>query len=79
MICDSRRLLERYFEAVAQRGRSRENWRFYLDYLFRGVDFAGRTMIDVGAGDGMFSFYAACAGATKVVSLEPKQRVQPQG
>lgn len=62
---------DRYFE-VAERGTARGNHRFYVNYLFEGVDFRGKTMLDVGGGDGMLSFYAACAGAAEVVCLEPE-------
>jgi SAM-dependent methyltransferase len=63
--------LDRYFAVIAANGYVPGNMRFYADYLFRGIDLTG-TMLDVGAGDGMFSFYAACAGAARVVSLEPQ-------
>ncbi len=65
-------LLDLYFDVVARTGRTPDSVRFYLKYLFRGVDLTGSSMLDVGAGDGLFSFYAACMGATKVVSLEPE-------
>jgi 16S rRNA G966 N2-methylase RsmD len=66
------RLLDRYFEVVAQSGRNPGNARFYLDLLFRGVDLTGKTMLDIGAGDGLNSLYAACMGASNVVCLEPE-------
>lgn len=62
---------DRYFN-IAERGMARGNHRFYVNYLFNGVDFRGKTMLDVGGGDGMLSFYAACAGAAKVICLEPE-------
>jgi SAM-dependent methyltransferase len=62
--------LEQYFEIMSERVRSVENLRFYLRYLFEGVDFSGKAVLDVGAGDGKYSLYAACRGAT-VVGLEP--------
>jgi SAM-dependent methyltransferase len=72
MTRDDSLLLDRYFDVVAQTGRTPGNLRFYLDYLFRSVELTGSTMLDVGAGDGLCSFYAACVGASKVVSLEPE-------
>jgi SAM-dependent methyltransferase len=62
---------DRYFN-VAERGAARGNHRFYVNYLFNGIDFRGKTMLDIGGGDGMLSFYAACAGAEKVICLEPE-------
>jgi SAM-dependent methyltransferase len=58
---------------MAENGHSPDRLRFYLDYLFHNVELHGATMLDVGAGDGNYSFYAASAGAAKVVSLEPTQ------
>ena len=40
--------------------------------LFRGIDFEGRRMLDIGGGDGVYSFYAAAMGACEVVCLEPE-------
>jgi 2-polyprenyl-3-methyl-5-hydroxy-6-metoxy-1,4-benzoquinol methylase len=66
--------VERYFSVVEAEwpGRNVGNLRFYLDYLFDGVPLAGRRMLDVGAGDGLYSFYAGAAGAERVVALEPE-------
>jgi SAM-dependent methyltransferase len=63
--------LDRYFEVVAQMGQVPGNWRFRLKYLFGRIDFRGKAVLDVGGGDGLLSFYAACAGAANVVCLEP--------
>lgn len=53
--------------------RRRRNLEFYLDrYLFEGINFKGKTVLEIGAGDGLHSFYAASKGAAKVVSLEPE-------
>ena len=46
--------------------------RFYLRYLFNGIDFAEKSMLDIGGGSGLFSLYAACSGASSVVCLEPE-------
>jgi hypothetical protein len=64
--------LDRYFGIAEQTGMTRGNLRFYVNYLFDDIDFRGKTMLDVGGGDGMLSFYAACAGAAKVICLEPE-------
>jgi SAM-dependent methyltransferase len=48
------------------------NLRFYLDHLFEGIDLQGARVLDIGAGGGRYSFYAAAAGAARVVALEPE-------
>lgn len=40
--------------------------------LFAGVELSGHSVLDIGAGDGAASLYAACCGASRVVSLEPE-------
>src|SRR5436190_7574561 len=64
--------LDAFFRAMELKGWSRGKARFYLNHLFDGIDLRGKAMLDLGAGDGRFSFYAACAGASHVVSLEPE-------
>lgn len=47
--------------------------RFYLEqYLFKGIDFKNKRVIDIGGGDGLFGFYAAIKGASHVVVMEPE-------
>jgi hypothetical protein len=66
--------LQRYFSVVAAEWPNRDigNLRFYLELLFDGVPLEGRTALDVGAGDGIYSLFMACAGAERVVALEPE-------
>jgi len=42
-----------------------------LRYLFQDIDLAGKRLLDIGGGDGFYSFYAAAMGAKEVVCLEP--------
>src|SRR5690349_16745503 len=46
--------------------------RALMDSLFRGIDFEGKRVLDIGGGEGVYSFYAAAMGATEVVCLEPE-------
>jgi hypothetical protein len=57
---------------VAATGRSVRNTHFRARWLFEAVDLRGARVLDVGAGIGLLSMYAACAGAARVVSLEPE-------
>lgn len=67
-------LVERYFDVVDEQGRcsSRRNWERYIAYLFDDVSFAGKAVLDIGAGNGLMGVYAACAGAEGVICLEPE-------
>lgn len=46
--------------------------RFRCEQTFRGVPLAGRDVLEVGAGSGLHSAYAAVRGARRVVALEPE-------
>jgi len=48
------------------------NLKFHLDFLFKNINFKGKSVLDVGGGKGLLSFYAAVKGANKVVCLEPE-------
>jgi SAM-dependent methyltransferase len=74
-------LRDRYFSmAEAEWPVQRSgNLRFYLDYLFDGVELAGASVLDIGAGSGRYSFYAAAAGAEHVVALEPEAAGSGEG
>lgn len=68
-----RELLDQFFAHV-ERERlfsSRRCLQYYLDFLFRDTSFDQRRMLDVGGGYGLYSLYAACMGAEKVVCVEP--------
>jgi len=67
-------LLDGYYRLIEQRRlwSSSANWRFYVRQLFQGIPLAGKRMLDIGAGTGLLSLYAACSGAERVVALEPE-------
>jgi SAM-dependent methyltransferase len=65
-------LLDRYLAVMARDGARPGNLRFDCRFLFEGVPLRGKTMLDIGAGNGRYSCYAACAGAQRVVALEPE-------
>jgi SAM-dependent methyltransferase len=72
---------DRFFNFV-QRHRlhsSKTNLRFYLNHLFKGVSFKGKSMLDIGAGSGLYSLYAAFRGARPVICLEPEVEGSSQG
>jgi SAM-dependent methyltransferase len=66
--------LERYFRIVRSEGiyPIPGNLRFLARALFEGVPIGGRSVLEIGGGNGSLSFYAACAGARRVVCLEPQ-------
>ena len=66
--------VEGYYSAVETEWPKRNvgNLRFHLDHLFDGVELSGARVLDVGAGDGLYSFYTAAKGADRVVALEPE-------
>jgi len=66
--------LDRFFEAVAEYNlySSPRNLQFYLHYLFQDVNLTGKKVLEIGAGAGLCSCYAASSGAEKVISLEPE-------
>lgn len=64
-------LVNKYFEIVLKE-RLWSNLPFYLDFIFKDVTFDNKAMLDIGGGKGLFSFYAGCMGANKVICLEPE-------
>jgi SAM-dependent methyltransferase len=46
--------------------------RRYTWWLFQDVPLQGARVLDIGGGVGVFSFYAAAAGAREVLCLEPE-------
>ena len=66
--------VDRYYRLIDQRrlGSSSAIWKFYVEQLFEGIPLAGKRILDIGAGTGLLSLYAACNGAERVVALEPE-------
>ena len=52
-------------------GRARRR-KAEFDFLFGDDLLAGKSVLDIGAGSGKHSIYAAYAGASRVVALEPE-------
>jgi SAM-dependent methyltransferase len=52
--------------------KSAESLRFRCAAVFKDVDLPGRTVLEIGAGRGELSFWAAYQGANAVVALEPE-------
>jgi hypothetical protein len=50
----------------------RGNLRFYLKYLFGDIEFANKTMLDIGGGSGLFTLFGGVMGLRKGVCLEPQ-------
>lgn len=66
---------DKYFGPVCAQGyySKPDRLRFYLEeYLFKGIDFNGKSVLDIGGGIGLFSYYAALKGASNVVVMEPE-------
>jgi SAM-dependent methyltransferase len=63
--------MDAYLTALNQLVPSPSRYATYLRLLFDGVVIAGRSVLDVGGGSGLISFYAATSGASSVVCLDP--------
>jgi hypothetical protein len=64
--------LDRYFRVAAPlQSSTPTRLRYYCEYLFDGIGLAGKNVLDVGGGIGVYSMFAASCGAARVVCLEP--------
>jgi 2-polyprenyl-3-methyl-5-hydroxy-6-metoxy-1,4-benzoquinol methylase len=70
------------FDALAVRlggFKSPERVRFRCRETFRRLPLAGRRLLEIGAGAGIFSAYAITQGAAHVVALEPETAGSTEG
>jgi len=70
-----------YLTAVAEQGiyPNIGNLKYHLRFLFDGVPLRGRSVLEIGGGAGLLSFYAATVGASRVVCLEPEAPASSAG
>lgn len=63
-----------YLHAMADKGlcADKGSLLFQMRSLYGDIDFRDKTILDIGGGSGIHSFYAACCGAKKVLCLEPE-------
>lgn len=43
----------------------------YLKWCFKDIDFKGKKVLDIGGGNGIYSYFAIYKGATSSLNLEP--------
>lgn len=43
----------------------------YLKWAFKSIDFRGKAVLDIGGGNGIYSYYSKYSGAEKCINLEP--------
>ena len=65
--------LEAYFRLLRVLGETRSEAATgsFLESVFGNIDVRGKRVVDIGGGDGMYSYCAALRGAAEVVCLEP--------
>ena len=45
----------------------------YLRWAFKGIEFKNKTVLDIGGGNGIYSYYSRFKGAKYCINLEPFQ------
>lgn len=51
--------------------RSKRELSHHLRKLYEGIDCEGKSLLDIGCGNGLFSIYSRYLGVSKVVGIEP--------
>jgi hypothetical protein len=78
---ETRSAIEAYLDAMADNGLCRDRGRLLaqMRFLYGEIDFKGKTVLDIGGGSGVHSFYAASCGAKEVLCLEPEDSGSSSG
>lgn len=66
--------LDRYFVAIGNVEGEHEirRLRHQMSFLYKSVDFGGKTVLDIGGGTGYHALYAASCGAKSAIIIEPE-------
>ncbi|UCH85719.1 MAG: class I SAM-dependent methyltransferase [Candidatus Latescibacterota bacterium] len=66
-------MTDAYFSYLVEKGiaSSLGAVTMQLTDLFDGIELRGARMLDIGGGNGVYSFYASCMGADEVICMEP--------
>jgi len=65
---------DKYYKYIKDNNLYRKkNLKCYLsEVLFKNIDLKNKVVLDIGAGNGVYSFYALAKGAKKLVCIEPE-------
>ncbi len=66
-------------ENITENFLSVNNLKFKLKNIFKNINFKDKTVLDIGGGVGVYSFYAAEKGAQEVILLEPELEGSSRG
>ena len=73
--------IELYLNTIIEEGfySSKDKLKFQMETLFGGIDIKNKSVLDVGGGFGLDSFYLAYRGAKKILCLEPEAEGSSSG
>lgn len=65
--------INNFSEIIVKNGvhSSAKNLTTYLKVLFKGIDFNGKSFLDIGGGSGLFTHYASTQGTSRAICMEP--------